>query len=152
MTAHAVDAARAARACRCWCCAGPGWPPEPGLAPGRLAADAAAAAAAVAGRARLPHHRPHGLAAFAGLDLEFLVRCVDPPAPPLPAPACRCCSTAGPFTVEGERALMREHRHRRAGHQGQRRPADGGEAGRGPGGGRAGAHGPPAAAAAGVEP
>ena len=48
------------------------------------------------------------LAAFAELDLEFLIRCVDPPSGPMPRRA-RVLLDRGPFTVDGERALMREH-------------------------------------------
>jgi precorrin-6A/cobalt-precorrin-6A reductase len=49
-----------------------------------------------------------GLAAFAGLTAACLVRSVDPPGPPLPARATVVLAR-GPFTVDGERALMREH-------------------------------------------
>ncbi|WP_225847210.1 cobalt-precorrin-6A reductase [Streptomyces sp. HPF1205] len=50
-----------------------------------------------------------GLAAFADLDLFFLVRTVDPPHPPLPRHH-RLLPARGPFTAEGERALLRRHR------------------------------------------
>lgn len=51
-----------------------------------------------------------GLAAFAALDsLWFLLRSVDPPEPPLPA-RHRVLLDRGPFTLDGERALLREHR------------------------------------------
>jgi precorrin-6A/cobalt-precorrin-6A reductase len=50
------------------------------------------------------------LAAFAGLDdLWFLVRSVDPPQAPHP-PGMRVLLDRGPFTVEGERELLRRHR------------------------------------------
>jgi precorrin-6A/cobalt-precorrin-6A reductase len=86
----------------------PGWPPEPGW----VWADSLGAAAAL-----LPSLGAHAflttgrtsLAAFAELDLEFLVRCVDPPSGPLPRRA-RVLLDRGPFTVAGERALLREHR------------------------------------------
>ncbi|GLZ09512.1 precorrin-6A reductase [Actinomadura sp. NBRC 104412] len=51
-----------------------------------------------------------GLAAFAH-DHErwYLVRSVEPPAPPMP-PRAQVVLGRGPFTVDGEVALMREHR------------------------------------------
>lgn len=50
------------------------------------------------------------LAAFAGRDgCWFLGRSVDPPDPPLPA-RFEAVLDRGPFTVEGERALMLERR------------------------------------------
>ncbi|MCF7549731.1 cobalt-precorrin-6A reductase [Pseudonocardia sp. WMMC193] len=48
------------------------------------------------------------LAVFAGSDLWFLVRSVDPPAPPTPRRMVSVLDR-GPFTVEGETALMRAH-------------------------------------------
>lgn len=51
-----------------------------------------------------------GLAAFAGLDeLWFLVRSVDAPEPPCPA-RTEVLLDRGPFTLEGERELIRRHR------------------------------------------
>jgi len=49
-----------------------------------------------------------GLAAFAGLDLWFLIRCVDPPDGPLPA-RHEVLLARGPYERESERALMRDH-------------------------------------------
>ncbi|WP_236045726.1 cobalt-precorrin-6A reductase [Streptacidiphilus fuscans] len=56
------------------------------------------------------------LAPFTGPDrlhaldrLRFLVRSVDPPAPPLP-PNVEVVLDRGPFTLDGERALLRDHR------------------------------------------
>jgi precorrin-6A/cobalt-precorrin-6A reductase len=68
------------------------------------------AAAAVAGfrHVFLTTGRMH-LDAFAGLPQEVLVRSVDPPEPPLP-PRTTVVLERGPFTVEEELALMREHR------------------------------------------
>jgi precorrin-6A/cobalt-precorrin-6A reductase len=51
-----------------------------------------------------------GLAAFALLgQLWFLIRCVDPPAGPMP-PQRQVILARGPYDTEAERALMREHR------------------------------------------
>ena len=48
--------------------------------------------------------------AFAHLaDLHFVVRSVEPPEPPMP-PDTRTLTARGPFTVEGETALLRAHR------------------------------------------
>ncbi|WP_191248377.1 cobalt-precorrin-6A reductase [Amycolatopsis deserti] len=51
-----------------------------------------------------------GLSAFARCTRPyFLARCVDPPEPPLP-PRLEVLLDRGPYTVEGETALLREHR------------------------------------------
>ena len=49
-----------------------------------------------------------GLAAFASCPQFFLIRCVDPPDPPLPARA-EVLLDRGPYTVDGELALLRDH-------------------------------------------
>ncbi|HEY7145004.1 MAG TPA: cobalt-precorrin-6A reductase, partial [Streptosporangiaceae bacterium] len=50
-----------------------------------------------------------GLAAFAAVDqVWFLIRCVDPPAPPLPA-ARQVILARGPYHCGAELTLMREH-------------------------------------------
>ncbi|WP_329065476.1 cobalt-precorrin-6A reductase [Amycolatopsis sp. NBC_01480] len=50
-----------------------------------------------------------GLAAFASLnELWFLIRCVDPPEPPLPAHH-EVLLDRGPYEVDSERALITEH-------------------------------------------
>ncbi|MFI8850340.1 cobalt-precorrin-6A reductase [Streptomyces sp. 891-h] len=55
-----------------------------------------------------------GLSTFAGPgsdDLWFLARSVDPPEPGTPTPArMELLLDRGPFTLEGERALLRGHR------------------------------------------
>ncbi|MFD9741489.1 cobalt-precorrin-6A reductase [Umezawaea sp. NPDC059074] len=45
---------------------------------------------------------------FAGVDRFFLARSVEPPEPPVPQ-RIRVLLERGPFTVDGEVALMREH-------------------------------------------
>jgi precorrin-6A/cobalt-precorrin-6A reductase len=89
----------------------PGWQEEPGDR-WHWVDDLDAAAAALprlGGRVFLTSGR-QGIAAFAGLDeLWFLARCVDPPAPPVPA-RLRVLLGRGPYRVEDERDLMREHR------------------------------------------
>lgn len=51
-----------------------------------------------------------GLAVFAPLDhLWFLIRCVDPPAGPMP-PRRQVILARGPYDAAAERALLREHR------------------------------------------
>ena len=43
------------------------------------------------------------------MDRWFLVRSVDPPEPPVPR-RMTVLLDRGPFTLDGERALLREHR------------------------------------------
>jgi precorrin-6A/cobalt-precorrin-6A reductase len=83
---------------------GPGddWRPVPDLP------AAASAAAALGERVFLTTGRS-GLAVFAPVDRWFLVRSVDPPEPPVPA-RMQVLLDRGPFTLDGERALLREHR------------------------------------------
>jgi precorrin-6A/cobalt-precorrin-6A reductase len=87
----------------------PGWTSGPGDDWRRVPGVEAAAAAlpALGGRVMLTTGR-QSLAAFAGLRLFFLVRTVDPPSPPLPD-RHHLLLDRGPYTVEGEAELMREH-------------------------------------------
>jgi precorrin-6A/cobalt-precorrin-6A reductase len=85
--------------------AGPGddWREVPSLA-------AAAALLPAAGRRAFLTTGRQGLAAFTpGAGSWFLIRCVDPPAAPLPA-ACQVLLARGPYGEAAELALMREHR------------------------------------------
>ena len=86
----------------------PGWMPQPGD-DWRWVDSLEGAAEAVAGFAHvfLTTGRM-GLGAFAELTQEVLVRSIDPPEPPLPT-RTTVVLERGPFTVEEERALMREH-------------------------------------------
>ncbi|WP_409060983.1 cobalt-precorrin-6A reductase [Streptomyces sp. SYP-A7185] len=95
----------------------PGWRPEPGdrWHDAASLADAAALLPALGRRVFLTTGRL-GLAAFAdaravpGLaELHFLVRSVEEPEPPLPRHT-EVLLDRGPYTVEGETALLREHR------------------------------------------
>jgi precorrin-6A/cobalt-precorrin-6A reductase len=71
--------------------------------------DEAAAAVPKLGRRVLLTTGRQGLAAFANVDEAwFLVRCVDPPAPPLP-PSHELLLDRGPYTFDGERALVERH-------------------------------------------
>ncbi|MEU8104044.1 cobalt-precorrin-6A reductase [Nonomuraea muscovyensis] len=109
MTASAAEAARATGV-PLLVLRRPGWREGPGDAWQRVgslreAAERLAAPMRVfltTGRRSLP--------AFAGVPgVWFLARSVDPPEPPVPANA-HVLLDRGPYTVEGERALVREHR------------------------------------------
>ena len=106
MTAHAVDAC-ATTGVPLVVLRRPGWPPEPGWVWADSLAEAAALLPSLGKRVFLTTGRT-SLVAFAALDLEFLIRCVDPPSGPMPRRA-RVLLDRGPFTVDGERALMCEH-------------------------------------------
>ncbi|MGW0148480.1 cobalt-precorrin-6A reductase [Streptomyces sp. NPDC003333] len=89
----------------------PGWRPEPGdrWHDAASLADAAALLPGLGRRVLLTTGRL-GLAAFAHLDgLRFIVRCVEPPEPPMPAHT-DVLLARGPFTVPGETDLLRDHR------------------------------------------
>jgi precorrin-6A/cobalt-precorrin-6A reductase len=107
MTAHAAQAA-AATGTPLLRLQRPGWHEQPGD-DWRWVDSLEAAAEAVVGFAHvfLTTGRT-GLGAFAGLTQEVLVRSVDPPGPPLP-PRTTVVLERGPFTVDDELALMREH-------------------------------------------
>lgn len=89
----------------------PGWQPGPGD-DWHWVPSLAAAATALPGlgrRAFLTTGRQQ-LAAFAHLDdICFLLRAVEPPEPPLPA-RLDVVLDRGPFTVDGELALLDRHR------------------------------------------
>lgn len=89
----------------------PGWTPGDGARWYRVPTLAAAAEVLPAlGRRVFLSTGRGGLAAFAGLDGHwFLVRSVDPPQPPTPR-RMHSLLARGPFTLEGERALLRQHR------------------------------------------
>jgi precorrin-6A/cobalt-precorrin-6A reductase len=87
----------------------PGWAAGPGDDRTRVP-DVPAAAAALGDRAGpvfLTTGRG-GLAHFADLPHRFVIRTVDPPDPPLPADHVLVRSR-GPYRLDGERALLREH-------------------------------------------
>jgi precorrin-6A/cobalt-precorrin-6A reductase len=89
----------------------PGWSERPGdrwTWVANLEEAAAAISRLGATRVLLTSGR-QGLRAFAGVDgAWFLIRCVDPPEPPLP-PRYELLLDRGPYTLEGERALLDAH-------------------------------------------
>jgi precorrin-6A/cobalt-precorrin-6A reductase len=107
MTAHAATAC-AATGVPLVVLRRPGWAPEPDWVWVDSLVTAAALLPDLGERVFLTIGRT-ALAVFAELDLEFLVRCVDPPYGPMPG-RVRVLLDRGPFTVAGERALLREHR------------------------------------------
>ncbi|MEW2131970.1 cobalt-precorrin-6A reductase [Streptomyces sp. NPDC005435] len=89
----------------------PGWRPSPGddWHPVPSLPAAAEALPALGHRVFLTTGRL-GLSAFAAIeDLHFLVRSVEPPAPPLP-PHTELLLARGPFTLAEELDLLRAHR------------------------------------------
>jgi len=83
--------------------ADPSWHPVPDIH------AAAAAVRAWPGRSVFLTTGRRDLAAFASDDTHgFLIRTVDPPGGPVPA-RMTLIMDRGPYTVDGERALMREH-------------------------------------------
>ncbi|KUF16687.1 cobalt-precorrin-6A reductase [Streptomyces silvensis] len=109
MSFHAARAAAAARV-PLLALRRPGWDPVEGDVwhEADSLAGAAALLPALGRRVFLTTGRM-GLAAFADLDeLWFLMRSVDAPEPPYPARG-EVLLDRGPFTLEGERALLRDH-------------------------------------------
>jgi precorrin-6A/cobalt-precorrin-6A reductase len=87
----------------------PAWSARPGDRWHRVAdLEEAAALVPALGRRVLLTTGRQGLAAFAAVDAWFLVRCVDPPAPPLPR-RHELVLARGPYTLEGELALVDAH-------------------------------------------
>ncbi|MFF9013362.1 cobalt-precorrin-6A reductase [Streptomyces sp. NPDC014870] len=88
----------------------PGWVPEAGddWHPVGSLAEAARALDGLGDRVFLTTGRM-GLAAFADCPQWFLVRSVDPPEPPMPA-RTEVLLDRGPFTLDGEREVLRSHR------------------------------------------
>lgn len=111
ITANAVEAA-AACGLPLLLVRRPAWTPVPGDDWRRVPSLASAASGLAdldAARAFLTIGR-QGLAHFADLETPwFLIRCVEPPEPPLPARA-EVVLSRGPFTVTGELDLMRRRR------------------------------------------
>jgi precorrin-6A/cobalt-precorrin-6A reductase len=86
----------------------PGWAAQPGDDWRRVDSLEEAAAAVAGFRHVFLTTGRRGLAAFAGLTAEVLLRTVDPPEPPLP-PRTTVVLERGPFSLDDELALMREH-------------------------------------------
>jgi precorrin-6A/cobalt-precorrin-6A reductase len=86
----------------------PGWQPRQGDRWEWVDGLAAAAEAIEGERVFLTTGR-QGLAAFAELAAWCLIRCVDLPEPPLPR-HCEVILDRGPYTLEGELALIDAHR------------------------------------------
>ncbi|MFJ4481520.1 cobalt-precorrin-6A reductase [Streptomyces longwoodensis] len=89
----------------------PGWSPGPGDRWHDVPSlEAAAALLPSLGRRAFLTTGRLGLATFAHVtDVHFVVRSVEPPEPPLP-PDTRLVLARGPFTLDGELALLRTHR------------------------------------------
>jgi precorrin-6A/cobalt-precorrin-6A reductase len=89
----------------------PGWSERPGDRWHWVdSLEAAAAAIPELGERVLLTTGRQGLGAFAGVDEAwFLIRCVDPPAPPLPA-RHELILDRGPYALAGELALIDRHR------------------------------------------
>jgi precorrin-6A/cobalt-precorrin-6A reductase len=86
----------------------PGWTAGPGDDWRRVDTLGEAAAAVAGFRSVFLTTGRRGLDAFAGLEARCLIRSVEPPEPPLPR-RVTVVLARGPFTVDEERALLREH-------------------------------------------
>ncbi|MGI8667936.1 MAG: cobalt-precorrin-6A reductase [Jatrophihabitans sp.] len=88
----------------------PGWQPAPGddWHPVESGAAAARLLPGLGTRIFLSTGS-YQLAEFAPLPLWFLLRSIEPPHGPLPE-RCQLLLSRGPFTLAGERELLREHR------------------------------------------
>jgi len=84
----------------------PGFPPQPGW---RWVDSVAEAARNLPGERVFLTTGRQDLAEFAGCAQWFLARMVDPPEPPLPQ-RIEVLLSRGPFTVDGELELLRQHR------------------------------------------
>jgi len=84
----------------------PGFPPQPGW---RWVDSVAEAARNLPGERVFLTTGRQDLAEFAGCGQWFLARMVDPPEPPLPH-RIEVLLSRGPFTVDGELELLRQHR------------------------------------------
>ena len=88
----------------------PAWPPDPSWDTVAGLAEAAETVRSWPGEAVFVTTGRRELAAFAADDAHrFLVRTVDPPEGPVP-PRMTLILGRGPYTVEGESALLRDHR------------------------------------------
>lgn len=88
----------------------PGWAEQAGDAWHRVPdlGEAAALLPRLGRRVFLTTGR-QGIAAFADVDAWFLARSVEPPEPPMPR-RLETLLERGPFTLDGERRLLAEHR------------------------------------------
>jgi precorrin-6A/cobalt-precorrin-6A reductase len=109
MTGHAVAATGAARV-PLLVLRRPGWIEQPGDRWHRVRSVAAAAALLESGARVFLTTGRQEIDAFAGRDdCWFLARSVEPPEPPMPR-RIEVLIDRGPFTVDGERALLTGHR------------------------------------------
>ena len=97
------------RACRCCACSAPAGRSAPvTTGAGSTTSPRPPPASPALGRRVFLTTGRQGLAAFADTDAWFLVRCVDPPDPPLPA-RHELLLDRGPYALEDELALIDAH-------------------------------------------